>query len=88
MNKIPLICPECKSASIVEESNGMRTREFYKWDEAKQRYVFEFDDNENFGDAFIECGECNYRYSHSDYQKWLESNPITQGEYLYNLKNI
>jgi hypothetical protein len=75
---LPLICPKCKSTDVEEVAESVTTRDFYAWDKVQSRYLFETDDNENYGDVYIVCGSCGYRYSDEEYEAFAMSNPVYQ----------
>lgn len=79
---LPLICPNCESVQeVIEVADQVVTNDFYKWDAEKKRYVWNYNDSDNYGDLYLECAECqDHRYTQAEYDAFMLNNPITQGE--------
>jgi hypothetical protein len=73
---LPLVCPECRSTTVVDVMGSALVQDLYGWDKTNGRYVFGSSDCENFGELYLECGVCDHRYSQEAYDAFIESCPV------------
>jgi hypothetical protein len=66
----PIRCPKCKHKNVIEIADGIVAKHSYDWDSKIGKYVLKYEDEENYGELYIECAQCDYRYSQSSYDKF------------------
>lgn len=57
----PIPCPGCGDANEwVEVCTEVLINDTYVYDEEKKGYVFHNHDQENFGERYMRCNNCNH----------------------------
>ena len=65
-------CPKCGSHEVEEVSDGITKRNFWAWNKEQNKFIWNCEDSENYGDYFLRCPDCDYHYSHYEKEKRLE----------------
>lgn len=63
-------CPKCGSHEVEEVSDGVVERHFWAWNKEQNKFIWNCEDSENYGDYFLRCPECDYRYSQEKMDKF------------------
>lgn len=62
-------CPKCECLEVEEVSDGVVERHFWGWNEELKKFCWESEDSENYGEYFLRCPECGYRYTDTEQDK-------------------
>jgi len=72
MKDAPFKCPQCSNTDVVEVSDGVVTKHFYKWNGKTGKFVFRFEDDETFGNIELQCDSCSHTFDKKQYDKFVK----------------